>query len=337
MLTSRRSSAMLMVILALGLLAAPPPAGAQSAGKIARIGVLGLGFPPSDVERQRSPFRQALRELGWVEGNNITIEARFADGDLERLPALAAELVRLKVDLIVISGGIAIRAAQHATSTIPIVMAGTGDPVQAGFVASLAEPGGNITGVSHLQTDLNAKQLELLKEAVPGVSRVAVLADPATPYTPGMVQETERAARALGVQLHILEVPEPSGLEAAFAALTTARVDALMVLPSTRFGAHRRQIVDPVAHRKLPAIYDGRGWVAAGGLMFYGRNAAELLRRTATYVDKILKGAKPADLPIEQPMTFELVINLQAAEALGLTIPPTLLFQATEIIREAER
>jgi putative tryptophan/tyrosine transport system substrate-binding protein len=195
----------------------------------------------------------------------------------------------------------------------------------------------NITGVSHLQTDLNAKQLELLKEAVPGVSRVAVLADPATPYTPGMVQETERAARALGVQLHILEVPEPSGLEAAFAALTTARVDALMVLPSARFGAHRRQIVDLVAHRKLPAIYDGRGWVAAGGLMFYGRNAAELLRRTATYVDKILKGAKPADLPIEQPMTFELVINLQAAEALGLTIPPTLLFHATEIIREAER
>jgi putative tryptophan/tyrosine transport system substrate-binding protein len=275
--TSRHSSTMLMVVLALGLLAVPPPAGAQSAERIARMGWLGLGFPPSDEERQGSPFRRALRELGWVEGNNITIEARFAHGDLERLPALAAELVRLQVDLIVTSGGLAIRAAQHATSTIPIVMAGTGDPVQAGFVASLATPGGNITGVSHRQTDLNAKQLELLKEAVPGVSRVAVLADPATPYTSAMVQETEQAARALGVQLHILEVREPSDLEAAFATLTPARVDALMVLPSARFSAHRRQIVDLVAHRKLPAIYDGRGWVAAGGLMFYGRNSAELL------------------------------------------------------------
>jgi len=337
MLTSRRSSAMLMVILALGLLAAPPPAGAQSAGRIARIGWLGLGFPPSEADLQRSPFRQALRELGWVEGNNITIEARFADGDLERLPALAAELVRLKVDLIVTSGGIAIRAAQHATSTIPIVMAGTGDPVQAGFVASLAAPGGNITGVSYLRSDLNAKWLELLKEAVPGASRVAVLADPATPYTPGMVQETEQAAHALGVQLHILEVPGPSGLESAFAALTTARVDALMVLPTSRFDAHRRQIVDLMAHRKLPAIYDARGFVQAGGLMSYSENITERLQRVATYVDKILKGAKPADLPIERPTTFELVINLKTAQALGLTMPPVLLFQATEILREAER
>jgi ABC-type uncharacterized transport system substrate-binding protein len=204
---ARRSPAMLMVILALGLLAAPPPAGAQSAGKIARIGVLGLGVPPSEADLQRSPFRQALRELGWVEGNNITIEARFADGDLERLPALAAELVRLQVDLIVTSGGIVIRAAQHATSTIPIVMAGTGDPVQAGFVASLAAPGGNITGVSNRRSDLNAKRLELLKEAVPGASRVAVLADPATPYTPGMVHETEQAAQAFGVQA--LRRPSP--------------------------------------------------------------------------------------------------------------------------------
>jgi putative tryptophan/tyrosine transport system substrate-binding protein len=331
MLTSRLSSAILMVIL--GLLAAPPPAGAQSAGKMARIGWLGVGLPPSEADLQRSPFRQALRELGWVEGKNVAFESRFAEGDLDRLPAYAAELVHLGVDLIVATGGIAIRAAQDATSTIPIVMAGTGDPVQAGFVASLAAPGGNITGVSNLRSDLNGKRLELLKEAVPGASRVAVLADPATPYTPGIVQETERTAQGLGVQLHILEVSEPSRLEPVFAALTNARVDALIVLPASRFGAHRRQIVDLVAHRKLPAIYDARSFVQAGGLMSYSENITERLQRVARYVDKILKGAKPADLPIEQPTTFELVINLKTAKALGLTIPPSLLFQATEVIR----
>jgi len=330
--TMKRRTIGLIVALAFGVLLAPPPPGAQSAGRIARIGVLGLGFPPSDVELQRSPFRQALGELGWVEGKNIVFESRYAEVNLDRLPALAAELVRLEVDLIVAGGAIAIRAAQQATSTIPIVMTGTGDPVRSGFVASLARPGGNITGVSSLQIDLTAKRLALLKEAVPGVSRVAVLADPATPSS-GMVQETEQAARALGVQLHILEVPEPSGLDAAFATLTTEPVDALMVLPSARFSEHRRQIVDLVAHRKLPAIYSNRGLVAAGGLMFYGSNAADLLRRTATYVDKILKGAKPGDLPVEQSMTFELVINLKTAQALGLTIPPSLLFQATEVIR----
>jgi len=268
-----------------------------------------------------------------VEGHNITFEWRFVEADLDQLPARAAELVHQGVDLIVAMQGLAIRAAQDATHTIPIVMAGTGDPVKAGFVASLAAPGGSITGVSTLRADLNAKRLELLKEAVPGASRVAVLADPATPYTPGMEHEMEPAAQALGIQLHILEVPEPSALEPAFAALTTARVDALMVLPAARFWAHRRRIVARVADRKLPAIYEAQGFVQAGGLMSYSESLTERLRRVATYVDKILNGAKPADLPIEQPTTFELVINVKTAQVLGLTMPPSLLFQATEVIR----
>jgi putative ABC transport system substrate-binding protein len=302
---------------------------------MARIGVLGLGFSTSQVELQGSSFQQALHELGWVEAKNIAFEWRFAEGKRDRLPALAAELVRLKVDLIVASGAIEIRAAQHATSTIPIVMAGTGDPVRAGFVASLARPGGNITGVSNLQSELNSKRLELLTEAMPGVSRVAVLADPANPNTPAMVRETEQAARVLGVQLHLLEMTDPSRLESAFATITTARVDALLVLPlpAAWFDAHARRIVELVAHHHLPAIYPGRWFVGAGGLMSYARNTAEHFRRAATYVDRILKGAKPADLPVEQPTTFELVINLKTAQALGLTLPPTLLFQADEVIK----
>jgi putative ABC transport system substrate-binding protein len=313
----------------------PLPAGAQSEGRIAQIGVLGLGFSTSKVELEGSPFQQALHELGWVEAKNIAFEWRFAEGNRDRLPALATELVRLKVDLIVASGAVEIRAAQHATSTIPIVMAGTGDPVRAGFVASLARPGGNITGVSNLQSELNSKRLELLTEAVPGVSRVAVLADPANPNTPDMVRETEQAARALGVQLHLLEVTDPSRFESAFATITTTRVDALLVLPLPHswFDAHARRIVELVAYHHLPAIYPGRWFVGAGGLMAYARNNAEHFRRVATYVDKILKGAKPADLPVEQPTTFELVINLKTAQALGLTLPPTLLFQADEVIK----
>jgi putative ABC transport system substrate-binding protein len=318
----------LILPLALGMLVVPPPAGAQSAGKIARIGVLVPDFPPSEAQPQPSPLQQALRELGWVEGKNIVFESRFAEGDLDRLRDLAAELVRLQADIIAASGAIAIRAAQQATSTIPIVMMGTADPVRAGFVASLARPGGNITGVSHLDVDLTSKQLELLREALPGVSRVAVLADPAMPYTPAMMSETERAARALGMQLQILEVTDPNALESAFATIARERVDALIVLPnSARFTAHhRRQIVDLAARSQLPAIYARRGLVEAGGLMSYGASLPALFRRAAVYIDKILKGAKPADLPVEQAMKFELFINLKTAKALGLTIPPSLLF-----------
>lgn len=324
-----------LMTLTLGLLVVLPSAGAQPAGRGARIGMLELGFPPSEGQQQRSllVFRQALHELGWVEGKNIVFEWRFAEEKLAVLPALADDLVRLKVDLIVASGALVIRAAQQATSTIPIVMAGTGDPVRAGFVASLAQPGGNITGVSNLVTDLSPKRLELLAEAVPGLSRVAVLADPVNPYISAMVQETEQAARALGVQLRLLEVPEPSRLEAAFATLTTERADALLVLPAGRFVAQTRRIVDLVTQHRLPAMYFGRGFVVAGGLMSYATNTAEQSRLTATYVDKILHGAKPGDLPVERPRQFELVINLKTAQALGLTMPPSILFQADEVIR----
>jgi putative ABC transport system substrate-binding protein len=323
----------LILTLALGFLVAPLCSHAQQPRMVYRIGLLVLGFSPSEAEPQQSPLLQALRELGWVEGQNITVERRYAEGEFDRLPVLAAELVGLKVDLIVAQGAIAIRAAQHATSTIPIVMLATSDAVRAGFVASLARPGGNITGVSDIGGVLTAKRLELLKEAVPEVSRVAVLTDPANPYTPTMVSEVELAARALGVQVHILEVTDPSTLEQALAALTTERADVVMVLPSTRFNAHHRRLVDLVAHHQLPAIYGWRRFVEDGGLMSYAANETERLQRVATYVDKILKGAKPADLPVEQPTKFELVINLKTAQALGLTIPPMLLFQADEVIR----
>jgi putative tryptophan/tyrosine transport system substrate-binding protein len=329
----RLSTIGLMLTLALGFLVAPLCSNAQQPGKVYRIGLLGLGLSPSEAELQSSPLRQGLHELGWHEGQNLVIERRYAEGKPDRLPDLAAELVGLKVDLIIAIGSIVLRVAQHATSTIPIVMAAIGDPVRAGFVASLARPGGNITGVSDLISDLTTKRLELLKAAVPGVSRVAVLADPANPNSPWMVSEAERTARALGVQVHILEVPDPSTLEPTFAALTTERADAVMVLPAARFDVHQRRLLDLVAHHQLPAIYAGRQFVEAGGLMSYTANATEVARRLATYVDKILKGAKPADLPVERPMRFELVINLRTAQALGLTIPPTLLFQADEVIR----
>jgi putative ABC transport system substrate-binding protein len=334
--TMQRSIIGFLIILALGFFVAPLCSNAQPPGKVYRIGLLGLGLPPSEAQWQQSPFLQALRELGWHEGQNLVIERRYAEGKLDRLPALAAELVGLKVDLIVAGGAIAIRAAQQAPSTIPIVMTGVADAVRAGFVASLARPGGNITGVSGMASVIIAKWLELLKEAVPGVSCVAVLADPANPNTSWMVSEAELAARALGVRLSILllEIPDPSTLELAFAALITERAEAVMVLPAERFFVHRKRLVDLVAHHQLPAIYPGRGFVEAGGLMSYDANLTEGSRRAATYVDKILKGAKPADLPVERPMRFDLVINRKTAKAHGLTIPPSLLMLADEVIRE---
>jgi ABC-type uncharacterized transport system substrate-binding protein len=329
----RRTMA-LLITLALGLLMAPLAAEAQPAGHIARIGVLDLGYSaPAAVELQHV-FRHALRELGWVEGHNLAFESRWSEGDRDRLRDLAAELVRLKVDVIAANGGEATRAAQQATRTIPIVMLGTADPVGSGFVASLARPGGNITGVSTLQADLNVKRLELLKEAFPGLSRVAILRDASSGViNRAMVSEQERAERALGVQLHLLEVPNPSTPEPAFAAIAQARAEALMVLPSQALGAYATRIVDLVARSRLPAIYPARPYVEAGGLMSYSRDRGEELRRSAAYVDKILKGAKPIDLPVEQPMKFELVINLKTVQALGLTIPTSVLFQATEVIR----
>jgi putative tryptophan/tyrosine transport system substrate-binding protein len=325
----------LLVIFALGLLGARLCADAQPPGKkIPRIGELEGGSPSVNLHL-REAFQQGLRELGWVEGQNFAFESRYAEGNEERFPELAAELVRLQVDVIVARSAPAVQAATHATRTIPIVMVTGGhDPVEAGFVASLARPGGNVTGVSIGVGDQFAgKWVQLLKEAVPQVSRVIALWDPTRPAMRAILAETERAARSSGLQLHLLEARAPHELDQAFAALTRQGADALIVLPSALFNRERRQIVEFVAQSRLPTMYFFREFVDAGGLMSYGPNFAALFHRAASHVDRILKGTKPGDLPVEQPTTFELVINLKTAEAIGLTIPPTLLFQASEVIR----
>ena len=278
-------------------------------------------------------FRQRLRELGYVDGQNIAFEVRSAEGRAERLPDLAADLVRLKVDVIVAGGTPAPLAAKRATTAIPIVMASAGDPVGSGLVASLARPGGNVTGLSLLVPELGGKRLQLLKEVVPGVSRVAVLWNAANPYPVLVWRQTEAAARALGVHLQSLDVRGPDDLEGAFAAATRGRAGALITVEDPLTFGQRKRIVDFAARARLPAMYGFREFVDAGGLMSYAASLADLSRRAATYVDKILKGAKPADLPVEQPTKFELVINLKTAKALGLTIPPSVLIRADQVIQ----
>jgi putative tryptophan/tyrosine transport system substrate-binding protein len=297
-----------------------------------RIGLLRAASAPSDQPFVES-FRQGLSDLGYVEGQNLVLEQRYA-GSEDRLRELAADLVQLQVEVIVAGGSAAIRAAQRAAHTIPIVMATSADPVGRGFVASLAHPGGNITGVSWLGTELGGKQLEVLKEAVPQVSRVAVLGNPASPgYEPGL-QNVTVATQALGLPLQVVELHRAEDLDQAFGAMTHAGAEALVVLAEPLLiDGLRSQITERAATSRLPAIYGWRMYVEAGGLMAYGPSLPDLRRRAAVYVDKILKGAKPADLPVEQPMTFELVINLKTAKDLGLIIPPALLFQATEVIR----
>ena len=319
--------------LAGGLLTAPLAAEAQEAAKVARIGYLtgNLAASPHVVEA----FLQGLGDLGYVEGRNVVIEYRSADGQLNRLPALAAELVALKVDVIVAPGTPAALAAKQATRTLPIVFPVAVDPVQSGLVTSLARPGGNVTGLSAVAAELVGKCLEQLKQAVPGVSRVAVLWHPG-----GLGERTEKdmlkgadvAARALGVRLQVVEARGPADFDRAFSDTTRARAGALTVLSSTMLLGERRRLVDLAARNRLPAVYPQREFVDAGGLMAYGPNVADLFRRAATHVDKILKGAKPGDLPIEQPTKFELVINLKTAKALGLTIPPSLLQRADQVI-----
>jgi putative ABC transport system substrate-binding protein len=320
-----------IVTLILSLLAAPLTSQAQSAAHVPRLGLL-IPSSVSAVASRLEAFRHGLRDLGYVEGRNIILEYRFADGQADRLPALVAELVRLPIDVLVVDGTVALRAAQHATTTIPIVMAVSGDPVGEGLVASLARPGGNITGLSSRAPEVSGKRLELLKEAVPHLSRVAALWHRDAPVGP-YVKETQAAAKALGLQLHALEVGSPDALEQAFAAMTSAHADALVVLPSAQIGSHQRVVVELAMTHQLPAMFGGREATEAGGLMSYGPNYAEFYRRAATYVDKILKGTKPADLPVEQPMKFELVINLKTAKALGITMPPRLLFQADEVLQ----
>ena len=313
------------------ILAAALAADAQPAAKTHRIGILEAS-PSAARAYLWEEFRQGLIELGYVEGRNIAIERRFADGQWERLPDLAAELVRLKVEVIVAAPTPAIRAVQQATTTIPIVMAISGDPVGTGFVASLARPAGNITGLSLMTSELVGKQLALLKEVVPNVSRVAVLWNPANPLGAPQLREAKVAAQALAAQLQVLEVRAPTEFDGAFAAMTRARAGALLVLPDAIFGVNRSQLADLAAKSRLPAMYGLREIVDAGGLMAYGPRYADLFRRAARYVDKILKGAKPADLPVEQPTKFELVINLKTAKTLAIPIPPSLRLRADSVI-----
>ena len=314
----------LLVTLTLGIFWAPSPSHAQAGAKMPRIGMLTFAFDP---QPGFEAFRQGLRDLGYVEGQNIALEYRFAEGQEERLPALAAELVRLKVDIIFAESEPAVQAAQHASGTIPIVFFIGLDPVGLGLVASLARP-----GVTFQDPGLMGKRLELLKAAVPGVTRIAYLWH-AAPNSARYLQEAETAARALGIQLHPVEVRAPYSFDQAFATITEAHADALVTKPSALFFTHRTQIVDLAVQMRLPGIFPEREFAEAGGLMAYGNSASAVFYRAAAYVDKILKGAKPADLPVERPTKFELVINLKTAQALELTIPPTVLFQADEVIR----
>jgi len=313
--------------------AAPHATNAQPNGKVFVIGIL-ANVRPTDSEGPRlwGAFIEGLRDLGYVEGRNIRIEWRISDGKYERLPELALELVRLGVDVIVVPADQNAAAAKRATSTIPIVMTGSSDPVGSGLVASLARPGGNITGLSILAPEMAAKQVALLKELVPRASLLAVLWNPTNPGRASL-EEAKGAARSLGVQLELVEARSPDAINGAFAAMTSARAGAVLVLWDGMFLIHQRRIIDLAAMSRLPAMYQYRGGVAAGGLIAYGPSNRDGNRRAAGYVDKILRGAKPGDLPVEQPTTFELVINLGTAKALGLVIPQPLLVRADEVIQ----
>ncbi len=321
------AAVMLVGALALGLLAAPLAAEAQQTGKIPRIGVLQVWSSADPVVEL---VRQGLREVGYVEGQTIGLELRWAEGKTERLPALADDLVQRKVDAIMAFGDPAIRAAQQATRTIPII-ATTDDLVGSGLVASFTRPGGNTTGVSILASELNIKRLELLKETLPRVSRVAALWDPGSGRF--HLRGLEAAAQSLGIELRILEVGRPGDFRQAFEAAKRSRTEALNVLASPFLHGNRQTILDLAAKNRLPAIYQWRESAEAGGLMSYGPRLSDMMRDTAAMLDKILKGARPADLPVEQPTKFELVINLKTAKALGLTIPQSVLVQADEVIR----
>jgi putative ABC transport system substrate-binding protein len=321
----------IVVTLAAVLLTTVYLAAAQQPGKIPRLGVLTGGSASSDSTRIQA-FVQGLREFGWVERQNIVIEYRYAEGRLDRLKKLAVELMASRVDIIIAQAPAAVRAAKNATSTIPIVMAHGGDPVAQGFVASLARPGGNVTGLSNFSAELGGKRLELLTEALPNVSRVAVIWNPDAPGPVLSFKELEIAAKALKVPIESLQVRGPNDFEGAFQA-ARERAGSLVVIQDVVTVTHLKRIVDLAAKNRLPAIYMEKEWAEAGGLMSYGANQADLHRRAAIYVDKILKGAKPADIPVEQPTKFELIINLKAAKQIGLTIPSNVLARADKVIR----
>jgi putative ABC transport system substrate-binding protein len=322
----------LIVAFALGLLVTSPAAAVQPPPKVARIGVLTPGSPGPSPSLEA--FRQGLHELGYVEGRNLVIEWRFAEGGLHQLPGFAAEFVRLKVDVIFAINTPAALAAKNATSTIPIVITRISDPVRVGLIDSLARPGGNITGVSTISPELGAKRLELIGALLPEVSGVALLWNSANTGHALIVREIEAAGPPLGVQVQVLGVQGPSpDFESAFEAATRGQAGALFVIDDLMISSHQTRILEWAAKNRLPVFSQFREFAEAGGLMAYGPNNDEMFRRVAFFIDKILRGAKPADLPVEQPTAFELVINLKTADALGLMIPPTLLFQANEVIR----
>jgi putative ABC transport system substrate-binding protein len=326
--------AVLTVILSLALLAAPLATEAQSPAKVPRIGILLAGSPGANTQSVVEAFRQGLRGLGYVEDRNIIIEYRFAEGRLDRSFDLASELVRLPVDVIVAPGTALAQGARRATTTIPIVLVTAGNPVGDGLIKSFARPGGNVTGLTMaVSQEIGGKLLELLKEAVPTVSRVAILWNPLTaPHTPA-VKETEAAARTLGLTLEPVRARRPDEIEGTFAAILRARADGLIVLADPVFLSVRARIAELATKGHLSTVHELREHVEAGGLMSYGPSLPDLFRRAAGYVDRILKGAKPADLPVERPSKFELVVNLKAAKALGLTLPPSVLERADEIIK----
>jgi putative tryptophan/tyrosine transport system substrate-binding protein len=319
-------------LLAMVFLATALPVMAQQPKKVTPIGYL-VGPTLSANAARSEAFRQGLRELGYVEGKNIVIEWRSAEEKPDRLPALAAELVRLKVEIIVTTGSTPTRAAREATATIPIVMTNEANPVADGIVASLARPGGNITGLSTLAPELSDKRLEILREVVPKLSRVAVLGTSTVPGLAQMIREIELAAKAIGVKLQNVDVLDSKDIETGFRAASKGRAQALLTLGGGILFSQRGQIAELAVKNRLPAIYHQSQYVEAGGLMFYGVNVLDLDRRAATYVDKILKGTKPADLPVEQPTKFEFIINLKAAKQIGLTIPPNVLVRADRVIK----
>ena len=325
-----KKAALLSILVVAIQLAVGMIAEAQQPKKVPRIGYLGSGSRSSAVVEA---FQQGLRDLGYIEGQNIAIEYRSTEGMAERLPNLAAELVRLKVDIIVVGGSPATQAARNATKTIPIVMTNVTGPVEIGLVASLAHPGGNVTGLSNVGSDLGGKQLELLKEASPKISRVAILSDSAIPGNALWLGEMKVAAETLRITLQPVDVHHPDDFERAFSAIKNEHANALSALRNAVNINYRARIVDFAAKSRLPAMYPDREDVEAGGLMSYGPNFADLFRRAATYVDKILKGAKPADLPVEQPMKFEFVINLKTAKQIGLIVTQSMLYRADKVIK----
>jgi len=326
-----RLFALIALTSCLGPLAFPSPADAQQPASPRHVGVLLVGWSPEDKEVQE--FRQGLRDAGYGEGRDVVIEWRSANGDYNRIPQLAADLVESKVDVVVADSTLAAQALKRVTSTIPIVMARVADPVGSGLVASLAHPGGNVSGLSLMLPEISSKRLELLKEMIPRLTRVAVLWNPATPWHPKVIEDLKAAAPSLAIELSFVSVRTPEQFDPAFSAVSRAHAQALYLIEDGLFEIHRPTLAKLAYKARLPTIYGNRAFVDEGGLMSYGPSAGDLFRRSAGYVDKILKGAKPAELPIEQPTKFELAVNLKTARALGLTIPESILLRADEVIR----